>query len=543
MPVPIPQETDPFASPGEWVFINIEWLKIVLGTLSYALNDWYWAGSQDETSGVIQSTLKLIDGMGELLPPEMVKEVIKYVEREPENDNNDDDSEDDNMCKCPNAVHYDVEAKAFYYLDANCNRVAISDAPIPAGVGDWQNDSVPGASGFPDVPSDFEEYLKNTEALKCSKATALVNEMWNVVAIHEGFDEVEGLFNTIAFFAAAISTWAGAAGAAAVAASASSIGVSFLDLAANIGLDQLKENLEAITENEAVKSELICDLVERMTIKTNLEDAANLAIKKTSIYEEDVKIAIERFATLVPDSTEAVILLKVFPTKSWNEIVTPKIPGTLCGCEEYDPNPPPATEPEESEFGFYPGVLLGDFTTSHTPDTAQEITPVRGIKTSETAYETDANTYFDSDDDAGLLSVMFEATELVREVSIDLIYQYAGSAPVDPHLIYLEFYTFGSHGHDETWSLLASGTSSMNSSHPSWDGATPSINFPISFPTDASIITTQYKFLAFVFKCIINRDDGEQKLLIKNLQLRAKAVDGGNYRATLTPGAFVPKEI
>jgi len=396
MPVPIPQETDPFAEPGKWVFVNIEWIPIVLGTLSYALDDRYWTGSQTEASGVIQSVLQLIDGIGALLPPETVNEIQKVVYQlaESEPDETDDECDGDNMCKCPNSVHYDVVAKAFYYLDLNCNRVPIAAAAVSGDFAPVGEETTP---DVPDVMSDFEEYLQNTEALKCSKATALVNEMWNVVGIHEGFDEVTGLFATIAFFAAAIATIAGAAGAAAVAASATSIGVSFTDLIASIGLAQLKEKLVAITDNEEAKAELICDLVSRMTINPSISDVATLTANRTSIYDADVKIAIERFAELVPESEEAVLLLKAFPVKSWKEVVTPKIAGTACGCADFLPRGAPDMSlpeagcikvmPVTSVRAIWVNTLMGGVTPQEALDNATtgSADPF-GIKVSETYY-------------------------------------------------------------------------------------------------------------------------------------------------------------
>jgi len=76
--VPIPSELNPFAEPGRWIFLNEEWVSVVLGTLQQALEDRYWQGSQDETSPVIQAVLKIYSRVLELAANEIPQECESF---------------------------------------------------------------------------------------------------------------------------------------------------------------------------------------------------------------------------------------------------------------------------------------------------------------------------------------------------------------------------------------------------------------------------------------------------------------------------------
>lgn len=157
MPVPIPQETDPFASPGEWVFINQQWIPIVLGTLSYALEDRYWTGDQTERSQVIQSVLKLIDGLGELLPPETVREVTRFIEEMQSDDNDNDDCEGDEMANCGSNVRFNECDGTLEYKSSDGTWL-----PVPPMAGDIQ---------VGEIPDDVAPLPSGTVA--CAKANGL----------------------------------------------------------------------------------------------------------------------------------------------------------------------------------------------------------------------------------------------------------------------------------------------------------------------------------------------------------------------------------
>lgn len=529
------------------------------GALS-ALSKWNQYQKTGDTRGaevaevwkqvLLEAKLKFFEddtcgGGAEPLPPEVIEKII-YIERWYDSDGDTEDHEsecDCNMCKCINPVGYDAAAKTLYYLDANCNRVPIGDTAVSD---DFQPVSDEATPDVPDVTSDFEDYQKNTEAMKCSKATALVNEMWNVVGIHEGFDEVVGLFATISFIAAAIATWAGAAGAAAVGASATSIGVSFADLITAIGLDQLKIKLQAITDNEEIKAELICDLVDRMTIRSSLSEIVSLTVKKTSIYDEDIKIAIERFAELVPDSDEAVILLKAFPAKSWKEVVTPKIAGTACGCEDYTPNPPPVvppTEPAEGEFGLYAGEIVGNITTSMSPTASRAASNPRGVKVSELVLQ---GTRVDVGTDIQYQCfIMWEASLMITDITFEAIWKYTGDPSDASWVTVMDEQWFYSGAAGDNWAHLPGGIGNQNHN----DSASPAMFNgqwnTLKVPWNNTVPTVDARFLGLSFIMNLreensNGNNATWELRIQNFKIFA---DGGNYRAQVVPMQFVPKTI
>lgn len=165
MAIPPPGELDPFADPGKWVFVNEEWLSVIYGTLSYALNDSFWTGSQTERSAVIQSTLKLIAEMGAMLPPETIEEITRLVYEESDNDC---DCEDNEMGNCGSNVRYNECDGVLEYRKSDGTWIAIPPIPSDPPVGEVPPGETPEPSG----------------TVACAKANALhdiVETYWEAI--------------------------------------------------------------------------------------------------------------------------------------------------------------------------------------------------------------------------------------------------------------------------------------------------------------------------------------------------------------------------
>jgi hypothetical protein len=432
------------------------------------------------------------------------------------------------MCiKCKDRLFYDRVAKQIYYMDEGCNKIPITGTEL-AGV--IEQDTT-----YPDVSHDDPLY-DATDALKCAKATAMVNEMWNVVGVYQSFDSIGGFLDIVSTLIEAFTIYATGGIAAALA-------VEISDSFRNAGLDIWQAELEAVYLNEDIKAELICDLVDRMTMPVI---AAGVG-KKTTLYDKDIDIALERFAALVPESETAQDLLGAFPKSSWKEVVTPKIPSTECACEDYTPIPPPeepATEPEVGEFGLYAGEVVGSIATSMTPAGSRAHGTPRGTKVSETKYT--APPYDAGIDQHATIFVMWEATEMLTQVGLDMLWKYTGSPSDGSNQAVWDFKFYYSTGESSNWQLLPGFVGELASN----DSAAPgqffgAVNFqPI--PWDSALMSTDMLYIGVWMRFGIPSDNttgiipgGEFTIQ----SFKAKADSGGNYRASFAPMQFVPKTL
>lgn len=283
---------------------------------------------------------------GDAPPDPEIIEVVKYILLNNSEDDSDGCEDDNCMCvKCGTAVHYDVESKKKYILDANCNKVYIDEpasSPDLAGVDDWVDAGQPSLPADLMVPHDNPQYQHNTEAQKCAKATAIVEEMWNLLSVHTA---LEAGMNFAAMVQALIA-WAAVQFPAAVPANLAAAWAGFItSFISTIGLSTINEEMEPIYENTDAKSDIICQIVDKMIAPEPADfswfgDVVSLPVKVNVIYASDVKAALDVFKTMFPDAKFSQKWLGLFPLSSWREVVSPKIPETLCGCEDYAPVDP-----------------------------------------------------------------------------------------------------------------------------------------------------------------------------------------------------------
>ena len=170
-PLPIPSES-PSADGGSYFYLSRQWMAYVRGMVSYLGMRRFWQDAPEQYDQILQWVYQLLEEID--LPTDTI-EIPVYVPNQWEDD---DDIEDDTMCKCGNAVHYDVQEKRQFYLDDNCRRVYIDNPPVTSPIiyDEWLGFGEPETTDAPAVPHDNPNY-KTTESLKCAKATALVNEM------------------------------------------------------------------------------------------------------------------------------------------------------------------------------------------------------------------------------------------------------------------------------------------------------------------------------------------------------------------------------
>lgn len=166
-------------------------------------------------------------------------------------------------------------------------------------------------------------------SLKCAKATAIVNEMWNVIAgFREMADELGGTTITVSGVAGLI---------AAIFSGGWSIAISIVGAIVGFLLDipmaDLSVRLASVEGNTVSKEELICDLVERMEPTVNL---SGLLLNKMTA--KDVQTALERFEEIVPHHQNVRDILGFFPIDSWIEVVSKQVVSTECGCDDFLPH-------------------------------------------------------------------------------------------------------------------------------------------------------------------------------------------------------------
>lgn len=283
----------------------------------------------------------------EPLTPEIV-EVVKYILLDNSDESEDCEYGDVAMCncgKCGSAVYFDLESKKKYVMDAQCKRVYIEEnttSPELGGVEDWENAGQPPLPADLPVPHDNPLYQNNTEAQQCAKATAIVNEMWNLMSVYTA---VEG-GQTFAAMMTGLIAWASVQFPVTIPANVAAAWGSFITTAISaLGLEAIVNEMEPIYEDTAAKNDIICSIVSKMIPPEQADfswfgDTVSLPVKVNTIYASDIKAAVDAFKVEFPDADITTKWINLFPLASWREIVTQKIPETLCGCSEYAPADP-----------------------------------------------------------------------------------------------------------------------------------------------------------------------------------------------------------
>lgn len=216
----------------------------------------------------------------------------------------------------------------------------------------------------------------------------------------------------------------------------------------------------------------------------------------------------------------------------------------VCNCTGSEPTPPEQTEPEAGQFGLYAGEVVGNINTSMTPAGSRAASTPRGNKISEVKYTGEAY-------DAGLnqhaeIFVMWEATEMLTNVSLELLWKYTGSPSDSENLAYFDFRFYYSEGETDNWALLPGFVGEFAKN----DADNPEAFFGAvnsqGIPWDDAIMTTDMRYIGVWARFMIPSDNTTGIIPGGDLTIqafKAKADSGGNYRATLIPMIFVPKAL
>lgn len=413
------------------------------------------------------------------------------------------------MCgcgKCDGVMRYDQVKKIMLFKDG-CDWLPVPASAI-GSAGSGGADEWDGQAPIPDadeVPHDNPLYT-TMDSMRCAKATALVNEIWNVLAVYEGIDEVST-------FAMALEVIAGIFAPAIVSVQ---VVTNLLLMLSRYGEDVVLPELEGIWEDTELKNNLICLLTDQMEAPKRLGsfELFGQPILLNALTATDVKSAVDAFEAATPDKDIAHNWIGLFPISSWLEIVTPKIPSTDCGCETYAP---PPVIPEGSGTLLVSVVKHWGFDSSpaypDNPDSLFLQTPLSGNKIDGQTYETvDLPA---SDDGLGLLVSVPTGVKIVRVLATG---QYTGSTT---NLVW-------SNGFYESVSNNGSFTVAFEA-----DGRDPAIiSAPSDFYIDA-LANAQYLYIAYT---IYGSGVGAAKITLSNLRFNIAAVDGSWTRNNVIDG-------
>lgn len=241
-----------------------------------------------------------------------------------------------------------VNGKLSYWSEGCCDWVEVpteagsnpyvgSTSAADLGLDAWVGAGKPPVAPL-EIPHDNPFYTTH-ESLKCAKATAIVNEFWNVIS---GFRQLaeelpEGALSLSGFVGFFVAFPPLSVLAAGVASGLATFGV--WSKAATADWITRLSHVEGLLEE---KNALICDLVPRMATPVQI----GLLIAN-QLTPDDISIALDRFDAMIDDHPSVRELLGVFSVKGWQEVVVPKIANTDCACEEFLP------------YGYAPPVVAG----------------------------------------------------------------------------------------------------------------------------------------------------------------------------------------
>lgn len=338
---------------GRFYYLSPQWHAIVWGLLEMLDNPDFWENSEDGLNWLhmAMATGECLE-CGDNAPPPQSPPPPKiiYIDREIDDENGDDD----NMCKCPNSVHYDAENKAFYYLDANCNRVPIpAFAPNPtANVDDLEESGGGGIAEGVDTVHDNPLY-KTMDSLKCAKATALVNEFWRIADFGNTLEDVVVYSQVVASIAGIYAIVTPEPTSKTIAAGLAAAAIGMVN---EFGLEDWRDDLLYVYDDVDGKDELICTLVQQMSAPVKLGNV--LTINRMTV--DDVAKGVAAFAAQYADYPLAVKMLKAMSVSGLIEATQFIIAETDCGCVDYEPVTPPvdpALPPDDGCIKVYPAEL------------------------------------------------------------------------------------------------------------------------------------------------------------------------------------------
>lgn len=423
------------------------------------------------------------------------------------------------MClKCKHRVYYDPTANALYYMGDNCDKI-----PLPAGA---LAGGVPiGGGGSPSLPPDDQLPTDPTSTIACQKATGV----WQVIedfadaliASFEGLS-LTPLNSTRKFFTD-------------YGSNLKAQNWRVLEFISNHFTDDPDIGEAWEEHKETTKADFICAAQDAFSKFPLLSDAD---------YEWLFAYDFDSPSALLDDFLTDV--LEVPENAAWSESSTYHVFAQVgtCSCTGDEPIPPPQTEPLEGEFGLFAGEVVGNITTSMTPAGSRADDNPRGTKISEIRYDLPA---YDADTEQWAdLFVMWEASEPITQVMLDMLWKYTGTDSDSSHVVayFYEFYYAASDG--VNWGKMAGNVGEASEN----DSSAPAKFFGAvnsqRLPWDDSLQSWNAGFIGFHLRFALDSDNtpvaipsGEFTIV----NFKAKAVTGGNYRATFVPMQFVPKAL
>lgn len=356
-----------------------------------------------------------------------------------------------------NSIKYDTALKTLLVWSCHDGWVPITGitGTIPTSgalgaaaqsVDEWIEAGSPEIAPVTGIVHDNPFYT-TMDSLKCAKATAIVEEIWNVI---EGFRVIAGEWADDILTIAGISTALTAIFP--IAAPTFAIAAGIVGLLIKFLTPDLETRLLAVENDVNGKQELICALVDKMIAPTKV--GPFLTNKMTAT---DVQIALDTFEEMIEHHSDVRKVLGLFPISSWIEVVAPKVKDTECGCGEYLPAQyiPPPSAGFSLDFNRFAKAHGATITTDYSPNPTNDfeatLSPPMGTRVGQdyrAQYTGSANGF-----QYTALGVVFQADEPIDVSNIKV--NWTNTINVD-----LKFKALGWNG--AAWVTIHPGTNEVN---------------------------------------------------------------------------------
>lgn len=230
--------------------------------------------------------------------------------------------------------------------------VASVQSAINAGIqafDDWIEAGSPPVQDVEQVPHDKYEIYTTDDSLKCAKASAIVEHIWQAIA---GWKEV------MDNLPATVRTATGVGTVLASVFPDVAYGLSMISkvivLLSQFPSSAVAEQLQTDYEKTDLKHDLLCDLVPRMAAPGLLAGV----LRTNRMTDADIVTAFERFEAIVSPHANTRALLGFFPIAEWKAATASRMQTEECGCDDFMPYgyTPPLPEGQMmysfTDFGF-----------------------------------------------------------------------------------------------------------------------------------------------------------------------------------------------
>ena len=193
---------------------------------------------------------------------------------------------------------------------------------------EWVASGAPPTAPLNDLTHDRYDVYTTDDSLKCAKATAIVNHIWDAIEGWHGVaDDLPTTVMTSVAFGALITSWFQPLSMALHA-----IGQAFA-LFTNIPSAEVMARLETDLAKTALKEEWLCALVDRMEAPGLLAGA----LKTNRMTSADIAVAFELFEDIVNPHETTRALLGFFSVEEWKQATAARAQSEECGCDAYLP--------------------------------------------------------------------------------------------------------------------------------------------------------------------------------------------------------------